>query len=208
MQVTEAVAWFQAYADRLQQEKEHLTELDSRIGDGDHGANMARGWKAVKEELESFDQGLSECFMQVSKTLIAKVGGASGPLYGTAFLRMSMKLKGEASVSPGDWAELIQAGAEGIRQRGKVSGGEKTMYDVWAPLVDAARDGADLEETVLLRSLAETAREKAEATREMKATKGRASYLGERSIGHLDPGAVSTALLFEVLCDTLSREGM
>ncbi|SDC14402.1 dihydroxyacetone kinase, C-terminal domain [Melghirimyces thermohalophilus] len=209
MDVTVAKAWFQRYADVISEEKALLTRLDSAIGDGDHGANMARGWKAVQEELESFTGGLSDAFLLVSRTLISKVGGASGPLYGTVFLRMSMALKGKETIDETDWSNLLQQGAEGIAQRGKVTGGEKTMYDVWSVLPQAAEETAQQgeDELTLVTRLAQIAREKADATQEMKATKGRAAYLGDRSIGHKDPGAESTALLFDALRSTLADKG-
>lgn len=200
MDVKQTTAWFQHYADVLDEQKAYLTELDSAIGDGDHGANMARGWRAVKGGLVDFNGNVGECFMLVSKTLISKVGGASGPLYGTAFLRMGMVLKGKEVIELSDWPQLLQAACEGIEQRGKVSGGEKTMYDVWKPLSDSLQQRDDFKDEMSLAEwLAQTAEAKAEATKNLKATKGRAAYLGERSVGHLDPGAVSTSLLFKSL---------
>lgn len=207
MDVKQTVAWFRHYADVLDDQKALLTELDAAIGDGDHGANMARGWRAVKEGLHEFSGNVGDSFLLVSKTLISKVGGASGPLYGTAFLRMGMAVKGKDAIELSDWPKLLQAASDGIAQRGKVSGGEKTMYDVWKPLSDGLMLRDDFEgEQSLVRWLAQTAAAKAEETKELRATKGRAAYLGERSVGHPDPGAVSTSLLFKSLQSTLAPD--
>lgn len=206
MDVTQTVAWLQHYADVIAENKTYLTELDAAIGDGDHGANMARGWQAAKEALDTFEGDIGQCFMLVSKTLIAKVGGASGPLYGTVFLRMGIACKGKQSIAREDWPGLLKAACEGIQQRGKVTGGEKTMFDVWKPLLDAveASDASDAADDVSLAQLMrETAEARAEETKNLRATKGRAAYVGERSVGHSDPGAVSTSLLFKSLHETL-----
>jgi phosphoenolpyruvate---glycerone phosphotransferase subunit DhaL len=198
--------WFRRYADRILEKKDELTDLDSAVGDGDHGVNLARGWKAIGNEMETFDGGVSDIFLLVSRTLISKVGGASGPLYGTAFLRMSAVLRGKEQIGKDDWPGLLKAGCEGIGQRGRVNGGEKTMYDVWLAVTEAAGKKEAEEATLTLRLL-EAARKKAEEIIELQATKGRAAYLGERSIGHRDPGAESTVLLFEALHDTVSKPG-
>ncbi|PTX55057.1 dihydroxyacetone kinase DhaL subunit [Melghirimyces profundicolus] len=205
MNAKDVAGWFQRYADVIEEKKAWLTELDSAVGDGDHGANMARGWKEVRNQLKTFEGGLPEVFLLVSRTLISKVGGASGPLYGTAFLRMSMFLKGKEEIGHDDWPALLKAASEGIGQRGKVNGGEKTMYDVWAVVSETAEKRAG--EPVRTSHLLEWAREKAEAIRDLRALKGRAAYLGDRSVGHRDPGAESTVLLFETLHQTVSSRG-
>lgn len=206
MDIKRTIAWFRHYSDTLDEQKSYLTKLDAAIGDGDHGANMGRGWRAVKEALLHFEGDIGQCFMLVSKILIAKVGGASGPLYGTIFLRMGMVLKGKETIEMKDWPQLLQAACAGIEQRGKVSGGEKTMYDVWQPLSAELELDQHDDEKALAAWLSETAETKAGATKTMKATKGRAAYLGERSIGHLDPGAVSTSLLFKSLHASLQED--
>lgn len=205
MKVVDVKNWFCRYAEVIQEKKSFLTELDSAIGDGDHGTNMARGWKEVQTQLKAFKGGLSECFLLVSRTLISHVGGASGPLYGTAFLRMSMVLKEKEHISVEDWKELLNAGCEGIGQRGGTSGGEKTMYDVWLAVTNEAQQETGDDERSLFSRLSEAARKKVEESKELKALKGRASYLGDRSIGHIDPGSESTALLFETLDQTMSQ---
>lgn len=206
MDITQTIAWFQHYADTLEEQKAYLTELDSAVGDGDHGANMARGWQAVKERLAEFDGNISDCFMLVSKTLISHVGGASGPLYGTAFLRMATVLKGKETIEFQDWPKVLRAACEGIEVRGKVTGGEKTMYDVWQPLAQELEQHAPFPDDVSMAAwLARTAEAYAVGTKKIKATKGRAAYLGDRSLGHLDPGAVSTSLLFKSLHDSFNK---
>ncbi|MDO5719288.1 MAG: dihydroxyacetone kinase subunit DhaL [Actinomycetaceae bacterium] len=190
--------WMHLSQEAIAENRVELIDLDRQIGDGDHGENMDRGFTAVGKALEGaeFDT-IAAVLKQVAKTLMSTVGGAAGPLYGTAFLRAA-KACGE-ELEAQDVADMMAASVGGIQARGKATTGEKTMVDAWAPARDAAQkaadSGASAEET--LRAAAAAAREGAEATKPMKATKGRASYLGERSIGHLDPGAVSSAILLE-----------
>ncbi len=180
--------WLNVFGEKLTENKEHLNQLDTAIGDGDHGSNMNRGAQALKEKLESSDYDeLSDLFKDVGMALVSKVGGASGPLYGSAFIEMAKKAKEST-----DFTELLSSGLEGIIKRGKADVGEKTMVDMWTPVVDAVKDGK------LTKELIE---ESLEETKEMKATKGRASYLGDRSIGHIDPGAQSSAYLFIALLE-------
>lgn len=180
--------WLNVFGEKLTENKEHLNQLDTAIGDGDHGSNMNRGAQALKEKLESSDYDeLSDLFKDVGMALVSKVGGASGPLYGSAFIEMAKKAK-----ESNDFTELLSSGLEGIIKRGKADVGEKTMVDMWTPVVDAVKDGK------LTKELIE---ESLEETKEMKATKGRASYLGDRSIGHIDPGAQSSAYLFIALLE-------
>lgn len=180
--------WLNIFGEKLTENKEHLNQLDTAIGDGDHGSNMNRGAQALKEKLESSDYDeMSDLFKDVGMALVSKVGGASGPLYGSAFIEMAKKAK-----ESNDFTELLSSGLEGIIKRGKADVGEKTMVDMWTPVVDAVKDGK------LTKELIE---ESLEETKEMKATKGRASYLGDRSIGHIDPGAQSSAYLFIALLE-------
>ncbi|MCL1872051.1 MAG: dihydroxyacetone kinase subunit DhaL [Promicromonosporaceae bacterium] len=180
--------------------KDDLTELDRQIGDGDHGVNMDRGLRAVTAKLEQTppDVGDPETVGSVLKlvatTLMSTVGGAAGPLYGTAFLRASKVTARPELDAPGVVA-LLEAALEGIAARGHATGGEKTMVDAWQPAVDAAEALSGADATAVLRAAAEAADAGATATIPLVATKGRASYLGERSAGHEDPGARSTALL-------------
>ncbi len=187
-----AKKWMLLFNEKIQADKDYLSELDTPIGDGDHGGNMARGMTAVVENLEGKDFANSaEVFQAVSMQLLSKVGGASGPLYGSAFMGI-MKAEKEGT----SLADAVQAGLDMIQKRGKAVPGEKTMVDVWAGVVEAIRREELTKETI--RALVES-------TKDMKATKGRASYVGERSIGHIDPGSYSSGLLFEAL---LEAEGL
>lgn len=189
MSKTENVSkWIELFGDKITENKDTLNKLDTAIGDGDHGSNLTRGAAAVKEKMEetTYDN-LSDIFRDVGMTLVSKVGGASGPLYGTAFIEMAKKAK-----ETEDMGEILEAGLFGIQKRGKAEVGEKTMIDEWSPVIEQIKTEG-LTEQVIADSL--------ENTRDMKATKGRASYLGDRSIGHIDPGAQSSAYLFETLLE-------
>ena len=196
-------AWIQRYAERVKEQREHLTKLDSAIGDGDHGQNLARGLQAAVERIDGADD-VASTMQAVAMALISKTGGASGPLYGTFFMDAG-KAAPDAPLALTDWAHRMRAGLEGVQRRGKAEPGDKTMVDVLLPAVEAleaaADDDADL--SVALEEAAEQAKEGMEATTPMVAKKGRASYLGERSAGHQDPGATSTFYLFETAADTL-----
>lgn len=191
MDINETMTWLDQWFDRLIEEKAYLSDLDQKIGDGDHGNNMARGAVATKEALESKQPAdVSALFMTVAQTLMSKIGGASGPLYGSAFLAMSTAAK--SSEDPG---EIFAAGLTKIQQRGKSEPGEKTMVDMWHPAVEALKAN-NLNQDIL--------DEASTKTTELKATKGRASYYGERSIGEPDPGAESSKYLFEALIKATS----
>ena len=194
-----------AMAASMSENREHLTQLDAAIGDADHGTNMSRGFEAVLERLEGASSP-QEALKAVSMALINKVGGASGPLYGTAFLRAAPELGDE--VSPQEAASALEAALAGVKQRGKAEAGEKTMVDALEPAASAARkaaDGGARSVAEVLRAAADAAREGARATEPLTATKGRASYLGARSAGHVDPGAASTHLLLEAAARTLEH---
>lgn len=186
---------------------ERLTALDSAIGDGDHGANMKRGFAEIEAQREQLAaMPFAQALQKAGMALVMKVGGASGPLYGSLLMSMgkaAAELPADAAGLAAIWAE----GVEAVKRRGKSDVGEKTMLDVLVPALDALRsaagDGLD-RETVIARVRAAT-QEALAATAPMKATKGRASYLGERSIGHIDPGAQSSALLIEAVCDVLQE---
>ncbi|MER0122371.1 dihydroxyacetone kinase subunit DhaL [Streptococcus sp. ZJ93] len=186
---TQAVfKWMQLFAQKIQENKDLLSELDTPIGDGDHGGNMARGMTAVMEQLDgkAFTSP-DEIFRIVSMQLLSKVGGASGPLYGSAFMGLTKSAQANASL-----LDSLQAGLDMIQKRGKAAVGEKTMVDVWTSVI------ADVKaETLSLDSI----RASVENTKDLQATKGRASYVGERSIGHIDPGSYSSGLLFEALME-------
>ena len=188
----------------LQEKKDYLTQLDQAIGDGDHGINLVRGFKEVVGNLSAQSSpDIGTLLRNVAMTLLSKVGGASGPLYGTAFLKMSTALKEKVEASPEEFARALAKAADGIQMRGKAQVGDKTMLDVWKPVADlAVKQGSRLS----WKDLLECSRQHMETTRDRAAKKGRAAYLGERAVGHLDPGAVSTCYLFEALVKTLTRE--
>ncbi len=194
-------AWVTGFADSVTAAKTELTKLDQAIGDGDHGANMSRGLTAVVAKLSGDTTG--DLLRGVGRTLISTVGGASGPLYGTAFREAGKALGDAEPVSDTDFAAALRAGLDGIVRLGKAELGDKTMVDAWTPALaalDAALEsGSALPEAV--GAAAKAAAEGAEATVPMQARKGRASYLGPRSVGHQDPGATSTTLLFEALAN-------
>ncbi len=190
------------YAGVIAEQRRVLTRLDADIGDGDHGDNLHRGFTAAVERLpEPGDATPAQVLKTVATALISKVGGAAGPLYGTAFLRASAALDGVEEVDAEQAVAALAAALEGLKARGKAEVGDKTMLDVWGPAVDAAREaqqgGADLPE--VLAAAEQAARKGVEDTIPLVARKGRASYLGERSAGHQDPGATSSHLLFAAL---------
>ena len=189
--------WIELAAADIAEQRDYLVDLDRAIGDGDHGENMDRGFKAAVEALEQAQPGsVAEVLKMVAKTLMSTVGGAAGPLYGTAFLRAS-KAAGDGDLDGAGVAAVIAGALDGIQARGKATTGEKTMVDAWTPALEAARAAAESgsDPAAVLEAAATAAEAGAAATEPMRATKGRASYLGERSIGHLDPGAVSTSLI-------------
>ncbi|WAA10957.1 dihydroxyacetone kinase subunit DhaL [Fervidibacillus albus] len=200
--IERAKQWMRKYNEQIQEQKTYLTELDQAIGDGDHGLNMARGFEEVIKKIESTNYtSLDALFKDVAMTLISKVGGASGPLYGTAFLRFATSLKSEKEADRTNLAEGLNAALEGIKVRGKAHAGDKTMIDVWEPVVNYVRT----ESVITGRKLAQLAKEKMEETKDMEAKMGRASYLGKRSIGYIDPGAASSYLLFASLADCFEK---
>jgi phosphoenolpyruvate---glycerone phosphotransferase subunit DhaL len=201
------VDWITRFRDAVSEKKEWLTELDSAIGDADHGANMSRGMAAVVDKLDAAAPGTVEDLLKgVGMTLVSSVGGASGPLYGTLFLRMGMTAGAVTELDAAGLAAALRAGLEGIVARGKAEAGDKTMFDAMAPAVDAmdaaVERGAGPADAS--RAAAAAAALGRDATLPLVARKGRASYLGERSAGHLDPGAASVTLLFETLADAIA----
>lgn len=182
--------WMDLFIEQLLENKTYLSELDTAIGDGDHGNNLARGASALKEKLEGNEyNALTDLLKDTGMIFVSKVGGASGPLYGSAFISMAKVTKDNEDVA---LAELLEAGLEGIQKRGKAEVGEKTMVDEWAPVVEAVKNKS------LTTELIEEAVEK---TKPIKATKGRASYLGDRSVGHIDPGAMSSSYFFKTMVE-------
>lgn len=203
--VDRLVAWLSAFRDAVHEHGDYLTELDSAIGDADHGANLIRGMDAVMAAVEQSPASAGDLLKKVGMTLVTSVGGASGPLYGTFFLRAATAA-GDATVLDGPaLLAALRAGLEGIVARGKAEAGDKTMYDALAPAMGAFEEAlaSGAEPDVAARAAADAAAAGRDATEPMLALKGRASYLGERSVGHLDPGAASSALLVAALADTL-----
>ena len=180
--------WMSKFAEKVETNKQFVSDLDTPIGDGDHGFNMDRGMKAVEEKLATKPADVTSGFKIIAMALISTVGGASGPLYGTAFLEMAKK-----STTTNDIGELLDAALAGIEMRGGAKPGDKTMVDVWNALVPDVKNGI-LTENRITEAVA--------ATKDMIARKGRASYLGERSKGHVDPGSQSSGYLFEALLET------
>jgi dihydroxyacetone kinase-like protein len=197
-------AWLRECARIYQQHKDELTALDAAIGDGDHGANMARGFSEVPAKLDALlARDIEALLRTTAMTLISKVGGASGPLYGTFFLQASRPAHGKTELSLADLCACFDAGLAGVVNLGKASVGDKTMVDVLTPALAALhpKDGDSI--TTALDRAITAAREAAEATIPLVARKGRASYLGERSAGHKDPGSASSVLLLEALAKAL-----
>jgi dihydroxyacetone kinase-like protein len=189
----------------MEEHRRYLTKLDSEIGDGDHGNNMHRGFQAALERLDGADPSTpADVLKTVSMALVSKVGGAAGPLYGTAFLRASTALQGRDEISAEDAAEALEAALGGIKQRGKAEAGDKTIVDALEPAVEAAKGAAsDGSVAQVFRAAADAAEEGAEATVPLTARKGRASYLGGRAQGHQDPGATSTYYLLDAAARAL-----
>lgn len=178
----------QLFNDKIDKNKDYLSELDTPIGDGDHGNNMSRGMEAVSESLQGkAPETIQDVFKLTAMALISKVGGASGPLYGTAMMEMA-----KASATTSEALPILEAGLAGIEKRGNSQPGEKTMLDLWAPAIEAVRSG-----NVTLEDLQSAV----DKTKDIVATKGRASYVGERSVGHIDPGAMSSLYFFESLME-------
>jgi dihydroxyacetone kinase-like protein len=197
--------WFHRVAVVLHENREFLTRLDAPIGDADHGVNMDRGFQAVVEKLSTVaDMDIGSILKIVGATLVSTVGGASGPLYGTAFLRAGAVNVGKRELYEADIVELLEAALEGIKARGKAVPGEKTIVDALAPALVAAKEAEaqHLGLSQLLHQTSEAAESGMRATIPLRAKKGRASYLGERSIGHQDPGATSGWLILKALADT------
>jgi len=202
----EAVAWINRYADVIAEQRAYLTQLDTAIGDADHGTNMDRGMRAAVERVGAIegDDDIGGAFKAVGMALVSKVGGAAGPLYGTLFLQMANATAGASELDLAGWSDALAAGLKGVETRGKAEPGDKTMVDALMPAVEALQraqsDGAEL--NAALEQSAAAARKGMEDTVPLVARKGRASYLGERSAGHQDPGATSSYLLVQAAVDT------
>jgi dihydroxyacetone kinase-like protein len=204
------IEWLQVYTNVIEHHKEELTELDAAIGDADHGINMDRGFKKVRNLIGSLKgQDISGILKTISMTLISSIGGASGPLYGTWFLRASAIATDKQELASQDLLNLLQAGLNGVLERGKAELGDKTMVDVLSPAVVAYKQALDqgLDLLPALRVGVKAGENGLYATIPMLAKKGRASYLGERSIGHQDPGATSAYWLLRSLLEVVEASG-
>lgn len=206
------IAWLDRFRGYVTENRAYLTELDSAIGDADHGINMTRGMDAVFAKLRETQDGetpfatIDDLFKAVGMTLVTSVGGASGPLYGTFFLRMGRTAGTAETLDAAGLGAALRAGLDGVVARGKPEAGDKTMFDAMSPALDAydAAVAGGAGPAAAARAAFEAAEVGRDATIPWVARKGRASYLGERSAGHLDPGATSTALLFRALAETLA----
>ncbi len=207
--IQQFIDWLARFRDLVTEQRSYLTELDSAIGDADHGTNMTRGMTAVMEKISATPAGTAdELFKTVGMTLVTSVGGASGPLYGTFFLRLGMAAAATSTFDGATLSMMLHAGLDGVVVRGKAEAGDKTMFDAMSPglvAFDASlASGASVSDAAAAAFAAAAAGR--DATAPLIARKGRASYLGERSAGHIDPGATSTALLFQALAEVLAKE--
>lgn len=193
MDVNQARQWFIRWANQCIEEKQYISDLDNAIGDGDHGFNMAKALSFYLEKIETSEPvSLTDEFKSLAMILMSKVGGTAGPIYGSAFLTMSKDLADVEKLDNETLATIVSNGLATIQQRGKAQVGEKTLVDLWHPVAEDLRNNALTKERV---------DEHVKATIPLLATKGRASYLGERSIGHIDPGSYSSGLLFKAYLD-------
>lgn len=207
-------SWLLLYADRIEEKEAYLTELDAAIGDADHGVNMRSGTTKLRQRLLDLDQAngaamdIGAFLRTVAMTLISSIGGAAGPLYGSFFLRASKDASGMTTIDTHGLAQLFRSGLDGVIQRGKAEQGDKTMIDALEAAVEALEaavvDGADVQDAISAASYA--AETGMIGTRALEARKGRASYLGPRSIGHQDPGATSTYMLIQAAADTFGQD--
>ncbi len=211
MQISQAsiLQWFKNAQKIFSEKQAYLTELDRAIGDADHGLNMQRGFNKVAEKLPTVaDKDIGTIFKTVGMTLLSQVGGASGPLFGTFFLKSAQTAQGKMQLSLAELYQALKAGSDGVIMRGRAELQDKTMCDVLIPVLEDFAQGLEKGEDnlVLLQSLAENAKIYAEKTIPLQAKKGRASYLNERSIGHQDPGATSVSYLLQTLVQAVEAQ--
>ncbi|MCP1107039.1 dihydroxyacetone kinase subunit DhaL [Serratia nevei] len=200
----QVVDWLMRCGEVFSRERDFLTRLDTEIGDADHGLNMNRGFNKVVEKLPSVaDKDIGFILKNTGMTLLSSVGGASGPLFGTFFIRAAQAANAKQSLDLAELQQMMQEGVEGVVMRGKAEPGDKTMCDVWWPVVESLGQSAqrNLSVAEALQRAADSAERAVESTITMQARKGRASYLGERSIGHQDPGATSVMLMMKTLAE-------
>jgi phosphoenolpyruvate---glycerone phosphotransferase subunit DhaL len=200
--------WMKRFAAEVAENRSYLTKLDGAIGDGDHGKNMDRGMKKALERLDASDgDDIGASLKTIGMALVSSVGGAAGPLYGTLFLQMGQATAGKSELDVAAFTEALDAGVQGVIKRGKAEPGDKTMLDALGPALDALRSAGGDDVAGALAQAADAAREGMEATVPMVARKGRASYLGERSAGHQDPGATSSHLLLKTAAEAAAGGG-
>ncbi len=199
------LTWLTAYVHAVHANADELNRLDSALGDGDFGASMLRGVQAISNKMSAIaDKDIGTIFKTIGMSLVSAMGGTSGPLLGTMFIQMGAKTVGKSDLSLVDWIEAFQAGVDGIMARGKAQVGDKTMLDALVPALDALKvaDGADM--ATALRSSADAAKKGRDDTAHIVAKKGRASYIGERALGNIDPGAANIYLFLNALGETVS----
>jgi phosphoenolpyruvate---glycerone phosphotransferase subunit DhaL len=200
--------WIRAYAAAIAEHRAELVRLDTAIGDGDHGTNMERGMRKAVEKIDGTDgDDIGALLKAVGMALVSSVGGAAGPLYGTLFLQMGTASAGREELDLAGWTAALESGVKGLQARGKAEPGDKTMVDALVPAMEALRAASDDGLADALRRSAEAAEEGMRATIPLEARRGRASYLGPRSVGHQDPGATSAQLLLAVAADTFGGGG-
>lgn len=201
------ILWLQQCAELFEQNSDYLTDLDREIGDADHGLNMNRGFKKVAEKLPEFeDKDIGFILKNTGMVLLSNIGGASGPLFGTFFIRAAKPTISRQNLNLAQFTEMITDGVEGIVSRGKAEPNDKTMCDVWWAVIDSLKQANQQNLTIkeAITQAYSSAQQAAEKTIPMQARKGRASYLGERSIGHKDPGAASVVLIIQALVNSIN----
>lgn len=199
---------FDKIENKISLNKQFLTDLDAAIGDGDHGINLSKGFRVAKEKIENVDfKDWGEIFKTVGMAIVSNVGGASGPLYGTAFIKASMLGKGKTEITISDYKDILQASIDGVKMRGKGEEGDKTMLDALIPAYNEVCKGIEnnLEALDILKNSVLASENGVEYTKLIAARKGRASYLGDRSIGHQDPGATSSSMILEVIYNSVKE---
>lgn len=200
----QVLRWIELSRQAMDEQRDYLTELDTAIGDGDHGLNMQRGFTKAAEKVAAVaDKDIGTILKTLGMTLLSQVGGASGPLYGTFFMKATLPANGKQAISLEELIAMLKAGMEGVIARGRAEAGDKTLCDVWLPVLQFL-ENADLPTAQRLQSAVEIAEESVAATIPLIAKKGRASYLGERSQGHQDPGATSSYYLIKALSEAVN----
>ncbi|MEM7736579.1 MAG: dihydroxyacetone kinase subunit DhaL [Deinococcota bacterium] len=205
----QVLAWLSACAEAMTEHKQELTDLDAATGDADHGNNMARGFDKVQSSLEGHaGKSAGDVLKAVAMTLMSSVGGASGPLYGSYFMEASKIIQSSDGITTSELADMLRAGVDAVKRRGRAETGEKTMIDALEPAATAAKQASSEDKDVLaiLKDVVAAAKTGMEHTTELKATKGRASYQGDKSIGHQDPGATSSYYMLQALYDVMTAE--